>query len=149
MISQTIQKMIGEAMKARDEVRLSTLRMLSSAFNYEKIEKKHDLTEEEETVVIRKQAKQRRDSIEAYSKLKNERTDELKKREEEELKILQEFLPPEMSNEDLVKIVDQAIKETNASSMSDMGQVMGAVKSKAPTADGGAVSQIVKSRLGQ
>lgn len=78
-----------------------------------------------------------------------ERTDELKKREEEELKILQEFLPPEMSNEDLVKIVDQAIKETNASSMSDMGQVMGAVKSKAPTADGGAVSQIVKSRLGQ
>ena len=62
MIASKLQKMIGEAMKAHNEVRLSTLRLLSSAFNYERIEKQHDLTDEEELVVIRKQAKQSKDS---------------------------------------------------------------------------------------
>src|SRR3989344_5945573 len=100
MIADKLQNMIGEAMKARDEVQTSTLRLLSSAFNYEKIEKQHELTDEEELNVIRKQAKQRKDSIEAYKKAGAE---DRAAKEEAELKILREFLPPEMDETELMK----------------------------------------------
>ena len=146
MIAQNIQKMIGEAMKAHDSVRLSTLRMLSSAFNYEKIDKKHDLTEEEELVVIRKQAKERKDSIEAYDKAGRS---ELASSEKAELAILQEFLPPEMDSTELDKIVTEAIASTGATSMADMGKVIGAVKAKVGTSvEGGTIAELVKSKLG-
>ncbi|MEK7470438.1 MAG: GatB/YqeY domain-containing protein [Patescibacteria group bacterium] len=144
MISQNIQKMIGEAMKAHDSVRLSTLRMLSSAFNYEKIEKQHDLTEEEELNVIRKQAKQRRDSIESYKKAGSE---DRAASEQAELVILQEFLPPEMGDEEIEKLVDEAISSTGAKTMADLGKVIGVVKGKAPSADGGKIAELVKNRL--
>jgi uncharacterized protein YqeY len=144
-LTTDITKQIGEAMKAHDEIRLSTLRLLSSAFNYERIEKKHDLTSEEELLVIRKQAKQRKDSIEAYLKAGSP---ERAAREEAELKILMEFLPPEMGEEELQKIVSEAITETGATSMADMGRVIGAVKLRAPDVDGGRVAALVKSKLG-
>lgn len=144
MISQNIQKMIGEAMKAHDSVRLSTLRMLSSAFNYEKIEKQHDLTEEEELNVIRKQAKQRKDSIEAYEKA--DRND-MAASEKAELTILQEFLPPEMDEGELLKLVEQEIIAMGAVTLSDLGKVIGAVKSKAPSVEGGKIAELVKNRL--
>lgn len=144
MITQNLQKQIAEAMKARDEVRLSTLRMLSSALNYEKIEKRKDLTDEEELVVIRKEAKQRKDSIESYNKAgESERAN----REQEELKILQEFLPPEMDVAELETIIAEQISEVGASGMADMGRVMAAVKAKAPGADGAKIAEIVKSKL--
>lgn len=136
--------MIGEAMKSRDSVRLSTLRMLSSAFNYEKIEKKHDLTDEEELAVIRKQVKQRRDSVEAYKKAGS---DDRAASEEAEIAVLAEFLPPEMSEEELSKIVDEAVTSTGASTMADMGKVMGFVKSKAPSVEGGKVAELVRAKL--
>lgn len=144
MISQNIQKMIGEAMKAHDSVRLSTLRMLSSAFNYEKIENKHDLTEEEEMAVIKKEAKQRRDSIEAYKKAGS---NDLAEKEDAELKILQEFLPPEMNDSDLEKIVLEAIDSVKPTGMADIGKVIGFVKTKAPNADSGKIAGIVKQKL--
>ena len=76
MIADTITQKIGEVMKAKDEIRLSTLRMLSSALNYEKIDKQHTLSEEEELEVVRREAKKRRDAIEAYKKAgANERAD--------------------------------------------------------------------------
>ena len=137
--------MIGEAMKAHDEVRTSTLRLLSSAFNYERIEKQHDLTEEEEIIVIRRQAKQRRDSIEAYKKAGAE---DRAAKEEQELKILQEFLPPEMDEAELGKMVDASIKEVGAVSLADMGKVIGMVKAKSPSADGAKIAELVKSKLG-
>ena len=144
MISQNIQKMIGEAMKARDSVRLSTLRMLSSAFNYEKIDNKHDLTEEEEMAVIRKQAKQRKDSIESYKVAGNM---DLVASEEAELAILQEFLPPEMNDSDLEKIVLETIDSVKPTGMADMGKVIGAVKAKAPNADSGKIAMLVKVKI--
>src|SRR5574340_474146 len=124
MIAEKLQNIIGEAMKAHDEVRVSTLRLLSSAFNYEFIEKQHKLTDEEETAVIRRQVKQRKDSIDAYKKAGAEDRAE---REEAELKILQEFLPPEMSEEELTKLVDEAISQFGAKTMAEMGKVIGAV----------------------
>jgi uncharacterized protein YqeY len=144
MITQTLQAKIGEAMKAHDEVRLSTLRLLSSAFNYERIAKQHELTDEEEIAVIRKQAKQRRDSIEAYKKAGA--TDRAE-REEAELKILQEYLPPEMSEQELSKLVTDAITQSGAKTMADMGRVIGMVKSRAPDVDGTKIAQIVSSKL--
>lgn len=131
-------------MKAHDSVRLSTLRMLSSAFNYEKIEKKHDLTEEEELVVIRKQAKERKDSIEAYKKAGSP---ERAENEEAELKILQEFLPPEMDEGELLRLIDQAMIATGAKTMADMGKVIGLVKGQAPSVEGGKIAELVKSKL--
>jgi hypothetical protein len=145
MIADKLQSMIGEAMKAHDEVRVSTLRLLSSAFNYEKIEKRHDLTEDEETNVIRKQVKQRKDSIEAYKKAG---ADDRADKEQKEIEILQVFLPPEMDEAEIVKLVDESIKELGASSMDDMGKVIGAVKAKAPSADGGRIAELVRGKLG-
>ncbi len=155
MISQNIQKMVMEAMKAHDSVRLSTLRMLSSAFNYAKIDKQslaggagnqHDLTEEEELVVIRKQAKERKDSIEAYTKAGRE---EMATSEKAELSVLQEFLPPEMGSDELENIVTEAISQTGATTMADMGKVIAAVKAKVGVSvEGGTIANLVKSKLG-
>lgn len=145
MLSKDITKLIGDAMKAHDEVRLSTLRLLSSAFNYEKIEKQHELTDEEEMTVIKKQVKQRRDSIEAYDKA--DRAD-LSASEKAELTILLEYLPPEMSDGDLEKIVFEAMESVKPTGMADMGKVIGYVKGKASNADPGKIAMLVKSKLG-
>lgn len=132
-------------MKAHDELRTSTLRLLSSAFNYERIEKQHDLTDEEELVVIRREAKKRRESIEAFEKAGRA---ELAKKEKDELAILSEFLPPEMDEAELSKIVDSVILEVGAASMADMGKVIGAVKAKVGgNAEGGKIAQLVSSKL--
>ena len=139
MIAQNLQQMIGEAMKAHDEVRVSTLRLLSSAFNYEKIERRHELTESEEEGVIRKEAKKRKDAVDIYKKAGvNDRAE----KEQKELEILQEFLPPEMGEEEIRKIVDEVMTPGM-----QIGQIIGAVKAKAPSADGAKVAEIVRSKL--
>lgn len=146
MIAQKMQKQIGEALKAKDAVRLSTLRMLSSAFNYEKIAKQHELNDDEEVEVIKREAKKRRDAIEAYKKAN---APDRAAAEEAELKILNEYLPEQMSDEDLEKIVTDAIAKTGAKEMKDMGKVIGMVMGQTKgQADGGRVSAIVKEKLG-
>ena len=144
MIAQTLQAKIGESLKSGDRVRLETLKMLSSAFNYEKINLQHELTDEEEIAVIRKEVKQRRDSIEAYDKANRS---DLSSAEKAELVILQEFLPPEMDDSELQKIVDEAVTTTGATSMADMGKVIGMVKSKAPSVDGSRIATLVRAKL--
>ena len=145
MIADTISKLIAEAMKARDEIRLSTLRMLSSALNYEFIAKQHKLSEEEELVVVRREAKKRKDAIDAYEKAGAKDRAE---KEKKELEILQGFLPQQMPDGQLVKLVEEAIGETGATSMADMGKVMAAVIGKAEgRAEGAKVAQMVRERL--
>lgn len=147
MIADSITQKIAEAMKARDEIRLSTLRLLLSAINYEKIAKQHNLSEEEELVVVRKEAKKRKDAIEAYEKAGAK---ERAEKEKKELLILEEYLPAQISEEELTKIVDEAINELGAKTVADMGRVMGAAMGKAAgRADGTKVSELVKKRLGQ
>lgn len=144
MIGDKLQQMIGEALKAHDEIRVSTLRLLSSAFNYEFIAKQHALNEEEEQTVILREAKKRKEAIEAYQKVgANDRAE----KEEKELKILQEFLPPEIGQEELEKLVDDSISQLNAKTMADMGKVIGLVKSKAKGADGAKIAEFVKAKL--
>ena len=144
MIAQTLQQKIGESMKAHNEIRTSTLRLLLSAFNYEKIEKQRDLTDEEELVVIRREAKKRKEAVEMYKKAGAE---ERAVKEEAELKILQEYLPPEMEEDELIKLVDEAVAQIKPAGVADLGKVIGFVKGKAPNADGGKIAEIVKAKL--
>lgn len=145
MIADSITKQITDALKAHDALRLSTLRMLSSALNYEKIALQHDLTMEEELAVVRKEAKKRKDAIEAYEKAN---AHDRAEREKSELAILQEYLPAAMSDEDLKRLVDEAFTQTGASTMADMGKVIGMVMAKAGgNADGAKVAQMVKEKL--
>jgi len=145
MITDTITQKIGEALKAHDEIRLSTLRLLSSAFNYEFIAKQHKLSEEEELVVVRREAKKRKEAIEAYEKAGYKDRAE---KEANELAILQEYLPPEVTDEEIAKLVDEAMKETGATTIADMGKVIGFVKAKTQgAADGAKVAALVRSKL--
>lgn len=145
MIAPTINQKIAEALKAHDEIRLSTLRLLSSAFNYEFIAKQHKLNQEEELTVVRREAKKRKESIEAYKKAG---ADDRAEREQKEFEILQEFLPPEIPEKELVGLVEEAIKETGAESISDMGKVIGLVKAKTKgTVDGAKIAELVKGKL--
>lgn len=146
MIVSEVKKQIAEAMKSKDEVRLSTLRLLSSELHNAKIDKRGDLTKEDELKVVRSEAKKRKDAIEAYKKAGAKDRAE---KEEKELKILKEFLPKEMSDEELEKIVVDAIKESGVNDIKDMGKVMGSAMGKTRgQVEGGRVSEMVRKKLG-
>lgn len=145
MIAQTLQTKIAEALKAHDAVKLSTLRMLSSAFSYEKIEKQHELTDEEEFAVVAREAKKRKEAIEAYEKAG---ANNKALQEKQELVILEEFLPGQISDKELEKIVIDVIHELNPTDIKQMGIVISAVKSKVGvTAEGGKIAELVKQKL--
>lgn len=155
MISNTINQKIAGAMKAKDEIRLSTLRLLSSAFNYERIAKQHELSDDEEIVVIRREAKKRNDAIEGLKQAQGKKSTATAEtlierigKEEKELAVLKEFLPQDMSEEEINKFIDEAIAETGANSVQEMGKVIGAVMQKTKgRADGGKVSGLVREKL--
>lgn len=145
-MSVNIKKQILEAVKAKDSLRASTLRMLSAELQKAEINKRPGkLTQEDELKVAKAEAKKRKDAIEAFEKAGR---NELAKKEQQELEILQEFLPEEMSEDALEKIVDDSIEQTKADSIKDMGKVMSAAMSKAQgKVDGGRVSELVKKKL--
>jgi len=140
---------LKEAMRARDATRLGVLRMLKSALKYAAIAKsgtEAELSEAEAAQVIRKQARQRQDSIESFEK--GGRV-ELAKKEKEELSILNGYLPQAMSGDELAKIVRETIAETGATSKAQMGAVMKAVQAKvAGRADSRTLSAEVQKQLG-
>ena len=156
MITSDINKKIAEALKAKEEIRLSTLRLLSSELNYEFIAKQHELSEEEELAVVRHEVKKRKEAVEALRQAQGKLTssgtnmDDRIAREQKEMEILQEYLPPEMPDEELTRLVDEVVKETGAVSISEMGKVIGAVMKKvAGRADGKKVANLVRMRLAQ
>ena len=138
---------IAAAMKARDASRLSALRMLKAAVMNKGVEKGRDLDDAEVLQVIASLVKQRRDSIEQFSKAG--RTD-LVDKETAELNILQAYLPAGATPEEINAAVAEAIAETGASSPKDMGKVMKAVMPKlaGKNADGKAVNEAVRRTLG-
>jgi uncharacterized protein YqeY len=146
MLADKIQKEITAAMKAKDEVRLSTLKMLSSALHNALIDKKREaLSEEEEMKVVRSEAKKRKDAIEMYKKAG---VADRVEREQKELKILEEYLPEKLSEDELEKIIGEAIESLGAKSVSDVGKVIGRVMQKAGgQADGKEVAEKVRSAL--
>lgn len=145
MINDKLQIELVAAMKSKDTLRVSTVRMLISAIKYEQIAKMQDLTEEEEMAVVVRQAKQRREAIEFYEKAGRAESAE---KEKIELKILMEYMPAQLSREDLEKIVQDTITEMGVTSLSDMGKVIGAVNAKVKgQTEGSIIAQLVKEKL--
>ncbi|MBI2022149.1 GatB/YqeY domain-containing protein [Candidatus Daviesbacteria bacterium] len=140
-----IQENLKQAQLKRFEVEVLTLRLLISEINNAKIQKGSDLTEDEIVSVIQREAKKRREAIEGFRKGDRE---ELAQKEESELKILESYLPEELSSEELTKIVEDAINDVGAKNLAEMGKVMEAVMGKVKgRADGGTVSQLVREKL--
>src|SRR3990167_1195245 len=134
-----------EAQKAQDELRVSTLRFLLSAVKNAQIAKGKELTDDEVTVQIQKDAKKHKESIDAFEKANRK---ELAQKETKELAVLNAYLPKQMNEDEIKKIVEEVISQTGASSMSDLGRVMGQVMAKVGgQADGAMVSQIVREKL--
>lgn len=142
---ETVASDMTVAMKNQDKFTLSVLRMLKSALQMEKISKKHDLSDEEAVAVIKRQVKQRKDSITEYEKFnKLEEVENLNN----EIKVMHKYLPEELSDEDLNKIIDMVFDELKPESIKDMGRVMKEVTARAAgRADMSVVSTLVKGRL--
>ena len=147
-LDEKIMTDIKDAMRAKDQTALSALRALKSAIKYAAIEKggtDAELDETEALSVIRKQIKQRQDSVASYEAAQRP---ELADKEKAEIEILNGYLPAPLSAEELDKLVDTAIAEAGATSRADMGKVMKALQqSTEGRADGKALSQAVMKRL--
>lgn len=147
-LQERVDMDVKEAMRARDAARLGVLRMLKSALKYAAIAKsgaEAELKEAEVVQVIRKQAKQRQDSIESFEKGGRA---ELAEKEKEELAILNTYLPQPMSADELAKIVREIIAEVGATSKAQMGAVMKALQAKAAgRVDGKTLSAEVQKQL--
>ena len=146
MLEQQISKDYIQAMKDRDSLKSSVLSFLRAQLKNVIIEKKVDELEDQEVIaVIKKQVKQRQDSITQFEEGNRQ---DLAEKEKKELEILQSYLPEEMSEEEVKKIIDQIVKETGASSMKDMGAVMKAIALKIQgRADNRLVSNLVRQSL--
>ena len=149
MANQTIRPLIEEAvkvsMKNRDKETTSTLRMAISELKKEEIDKKIDLEDEQVIQILQRMIKQRKDS---YTQFSDAGRNELAEKEQNEINILSDFLPEQLSEEELTLLVTDVIKETAASGAQDMGKVMGSLKKRIQgNADMGLVSKIVKENL--
>jgi uncharacterized protein YqeY len=145
MLNEKIENDLKNALKAKEALKVSTLRFLKSAMHNLQIEKREELKEEDIVGVIKKQIKQRQDSIEEFKK--GNRAD-LVEKETEELKILQQYLPQELSEAQLRDVAKSVISELNATSAKDMGRVIKEVMARASgRADGRLASAIVKEEL--
>lgn len=145
-IRDSLESAIKDAMRARDKQRLGILRMASSALKQIEIDERTELGDERVLAVLDKLVKQRKESIQQY---REGGRDDLADQEEAEVAILQEFLPQPLSDDEIATLIDEAIAETAASSMQDMGKVMGVLKPRMQgRADMSAVSAKVKERLG-
>ena len=145
-LQEKIQSHITDAMRGKDSLRLNTLRMMKSAVKNKEIEKMKALDEGEVLAIFGTLVKQRKDSIEQFRKGGRE---ELAQKEEAEIKIIEEYLPAAASEDDIRRAIDEAVQETAATSMKDMGKVMKAALARlaGKTADGARVSQMVKEKL--
>jgi hypothetical protein len=146
MLRDKIAVQMREAMKAREQARVSTLRMLMTAVKNAEVERGHPLDDDEVVDIAAKEAKRRKESIEAF---KQGGRDDLVEKETAELAVLEAYLPQALDEAELAALVDEAIAETGASDPKQMGEVMKALMPKVRgRADGAAVSALVRSRLG-
>ena len=144
-LKNRIQDDVKDAMRARDRERLPVLRMITAAIKQKEIDERIEPDETAVLAVLDKMAKQRRESLEQYEKAGRE---DLAKQERFELELLKDYLPEQLSEEDLGALIAQAIEETGASSMRDMGAVMGKLRGQVQgRADMKAVSNAVRASL--
>ncbi|MGE6462962.1 GatB/YqeY domain-containing protein [Pseudoalteromonas tetraodonis] len=141
----TLKDAQKDAMRAKDKQRLNPIRMVLAAIKQREIDEQITLDDAGITSVIVKLVKQRRDS---YTQYKDAGRDDLAEIEANEITALKAFLPQQLSEEEIIALIDAAIADTNAAGMQDMGKVMGIIKSKAEgRADMGKISGLIKQRL--
>ena len=144
-IKSLLEEAVKNSMRDRNKEKTSTLRMAISEIKKEEIDKRIELSDEEIIKILQRMIKQRKESISQFEQAGRE---ELADKENSEILILQDFLPEQMSEEEIKVYVDQAIIESGASTPQDMGKVMGALKSKLKgNVDMGIVSKLVKESL--
>ena len=145
-LQDKIQSDIADAMRTKDSLKLGVLRMMKAAVMNKKVEKMKDLDEPEVLAVLNSLVKQRKDSIDQFRKGGRE---ELAQKEEAEIKVIESYLPAAASEDDIRRAIEEAIQETSAASMKDMGKVMKATQARlaGKTVDGARVSQMVKEKL--
>ena len=148
-LKERIGEDIKQAMKAKDKVRLQTVRGIKKAILEKEVEVRpkgqDSLTEEQEIELLSQQAKQRRDSIEQF---KNAGRDDLAAQESQELAIIETYLPEQVSDSELETIIDEIIVTSGATSVKDLGKVMGpAMKQLKGKADGKKIQALVRSKL--
>ena len=144
-LKQQITEQMKDAMRAKDKVRLGTIRLILSDLNRIEVDERIELDDDRVLAALDKMAKQRRDSITQY--LAAERP-ELADKEQQELEVIKTYLPQPLSDTDIDQIIDEAIQATGATGMQQMGQVMALVKPRVQgRAEMGHVSARVKARL--
>ena len=140
-----IQEDVKSAMRAHERERLAALRLITAAIKQKEVDDRTELDDEQVLAVLDKMVKQRRDSLEQYSKAGR---DDLALKEQFELDLIQTYLPEPMAADELDELIRSTITELGASSMRDMGAVMGALRGQVQgRADMKAVSQAVKAQL--
>ncbi len=146
-LMEQLTKTLPEAMKAHDQVRLGTVRMLKAALMNREVERGRALTDVEELQVVSMLVKQRKDSIDQFARGGRQ---DLVDKEKAELAILEAYLPPVVDAAELERVAAEAVAETGATSPRDMGKVMKAVMARLAGAqvDGKAVSELVRRKLG-
>jgi len=145
-LKQNIMDQVKQAMKAGEKDRLKVLRMLTAAIKQREVDERKELGDDEVLGVIEKMAKQRRESIEQYTAGGRE---DLAEVERQEIDVLADFLPEPLSEAEIDALIDQAMTDTGASAMADMGKVMGQLKGPMQgRADMKQVSARVRARLG-
>ncbi|WP_409022484.1 GatB/YqeY domain-containing protein [Dellaglioa sp. P0083] len=142
---ETLNNDLKQAMKAKDKQTLSTVRMLKAAVTNEEIKAGHDLSVDDETVLLARELKQRKES---YAEFKDAGRDDLLENLDMEIKIVEKYLPEQLSAEEVTDVVKEVISQVGATSKADFGKVMGAVIPKLKgRADGKVISETVKSLL--
>ncbi|MCL4418756.1 GatB/YqeY domain-containing protein [Patescibacteria group bacterium] len=148
MLKQKFREELTQAMLAKDEIKVSVLRMVLSAINYYEIGKGgagYEASDEDVLSVIQKEAKQHNDSIEQFN---NAGRQDLVDKETKELEVLKKYLPEQLSETEIKKLVEDAISQTGAKTITDMGKVMGALMPKVKgKVDGSLVNRIVRESL--
>ncbi|SHF00229.1 hypothetical protein SAMN02745249_01600 [Atopostipes suicloacalis DSM 15692] len=144
-VSDQLNQDMKAAMKAKEKDRLTTIRMIKAAFQNEEIAKGRELTPDEEITILSREKKQRMDSYEEFAKAGR---DDLVKNLEKELEVVDQYLPEQLSDDEVRSIVKETIDEVGAESMKDMGKVMTNIMPKvAGAADGSKINQMVKEEL--
>lgn len=144
-LNDTLMQDMKTAMKEHDKEALTTIRSIKASLMNYKIKVNHDLTSEDELNVLSSAMKQRKESLEEFTKAKRE---DLIEQTKNEIKILEKYMPKQMSAEELEVVVEETIKETGATSKKDFGKVMQALMPKIKgKADGKAASSIVGKKL--
>nr|WP_010133378.1 GatB/YqeY domain-containing protein [Microbulbifer agarilyticus] len=142
-LKETLATATKNAMKAREKARLATLRLINAEIKRVEVDERIELDDARILALLDKMTKQRRDSITQYEKAGRP---ELAEVEQQEIEVIQDFLPEQLSEAEIQEIVAAAVKETGAASMADMGKVMALVKPQVQgRADMGAVSKLVKA----